>query len=243
MDADALQIRQALMKSLRAEFQKQEMRDKQNKELSTQTIKFLKQLSSGDGGTMALSAHFDDYVTYEKERNKITDKWEKRTVVLLEDILDALLESCGCKKERQSGGGGVGFGLGLVGAEIYEMMKNIRTAVRKAATNIEKDAEKEFEELKNTVDNEFKGISDGASKEIKSLKDSAVSDFKKIRTAIEDEIDKVLKKLGLQPSTPDAKPSPKPGILPKIEGGIKKKGPLVTWNIIPQKKLGCLNTR
>ena len=99
--SDVLILRQELMKGLRSEFSRQEVRDRTSMELSRETLKYLKQLngpalgpkSSNGGGLNVLSKltdDFEDYSALDEKYSEKTEKWQKKSLEVWEDILEEL---------------------------------------------------------------------------------------------------------------------------------------------------------
>ena len=114
--SDVLILRQELMKGLRSEFSRQEVRDRTSMELSRETLKYLKQLngpalgpkSSNGGGLNVLSKltdDFEDYSALDEKYSEKTEKWQKKSLEVWEDILEEL-KHCKCGEGSGSGGSG-----------------------------------------------------------------------------------------------------------------------------------------
>ncbi|MDE1905567.1 MAG: hypothetical protein KGH75_03845 [Rhodospirillales bacterium] len=174
-DFDLLSTRQTIMRSLRAEYSKQEMRDKQIMQLTANTIKALKTISDNKpNGYSATNSNlmgqlvdsFQDYADRDEKYSSYTKKWEKQSLEVWRDILEELKNCCECECKKAESGGSSGGGGGLtklleeagLAAAVYEVVKNFKS-IEKAASEVETS----FETAKSDLDKFANKVSDVTS--------------------------------------------------------------------------------
>src|SRR5271156_5500455 len=220
---DVLSMRQDLMRSLRAEFSRQESRDAQAMDLSKETINFLKTLSASKKGGGApdtnsiakLADEFQDYSDLDERYLKITDKWQKQSMQVWKDILEEL-------KHPQTGGktsGGSDFDkllkdLGL--AAMVEAIKKLTGRLRSSFKSIENAVEDAEGDIKKTLDRIGK-TAESLEGDISKAAKPTLDRVRKAGSALEDDLKKGSAKVRKFGSTveDDVKNAIKPGGKPK----------------------------
>jgi len=222
---DVLSMRQDLMRSLRAEFSRQESRDAQAMDLSKETINFLKTLSAAKKGGGApdtnsiakLADEFQDYSDLDERYLKITDKWQKQSMQVWKDILEEL-------KHPQTGrktGGGIGgdfekilkdLGLAAMVEAIKKLTGRLRTSFKSIETAVE-DAEGDIKKTLDRVGKAASSLEEDVSKAAKPTMDKV----RKAASTLEDDLKKGSAKVRKFGSTveSDVKNAIEPGGKPK----------------------------